>query len=53
MSVFDKPVNMMLCAMLASGHLEDIGYAQQGLQCVPVSHHLQTNRKNTWLPTLY
>lgn len=33
----------MLRAVLASGHLEDVGYAQQGLQCVPVSHHLYTN----------
>lgn len=33
----------MLCAVLARGHLEDVGYAQQGLQSVPVRHHLQTN----------
>lgn len=39
-SVFDQPVNMVLCAVLAGGHLEDVCYAQQGLQCVPVSHHL-------------
>ena len=34
---------MMLCAVLTGGHLKDISYAQEGLQCVPVSHHLWTN----------
>lgn len=41
----------MLCAVLARGHLKDISYAQEGLQCVPVSHHLWTNTEcpvQTW-----
>lgn len=33
----------MLCAVLAGGHLKDVGYAQEGFQCVPVGHHLRTN----------
>lgn len=32
----------MLCAVLAGGHLKDVGYAQEGFQCVPVGHHLRT-----------
>lgn len=39
-SVFHQPVDMVLRAVLTSGHLEDVGYAQQGLQCVSVGHHL-------------
>lgn len=30
----------MLCAVLTGGHLKDVSYAQEGLQCVPVGHHL-------------
>lgn len=39
-AVFDEPVDVMLSSVLAGGHLEDVGYAQEGFQCVPVRHHL-------------
>ncbi|TNN30506.1 hypothetical protein EYF80_059343 [Liparis tanakae] len=44
-AVFDEPVDVMLSSVLAGGHLEDVGYAQEGLQGVPVSHHLRNQEE--------
>lgn len=39
-SVLDQPVDVVLGAVLAGGHLEDVSHAEQGLQRVSVGHHL-------------
>lgn len=40
LSVFDQPIDVMLGAVLAGGHLKDVGYAEEGFQCVSVGNHL-------------
>ena len=41
-SVFDKSVDVVLGAVLAGGHLEHVGDAQQGLAGLAVGDHLGT-----------
>lgn len=44
-SVFDQPIDVMLGAVLAGGHLKDVGYAKEGFQCVSVGNHLRTEER--------
>lgn len=45
LSVFDQPIDVMLGAVLAGGHLKDVGYAEEGFQCVSVGNHLRTQER--------
>ena len=46
-SVLDKAVDVVLSPVLAGGHLEHVGHAEQGLPRITVGNHLQEREKNS------